>query len=102
MRLMLHKRDPDKRPEVILHPPTHGAFTTAIHSLLEEARKKQMPMFVFADPFGFAGIPLSAMKAILAVQRTEVFITFMVREANRFLTTTDRDKAFTDLFGLRK
>ena len=25
----------------------------------------------------------------------------MVREANRFLTTTDRDKAFTDLFGLQ-
>ena len=93
--------DPDKRPEVILRPPIQGEFATAIHSLLDEAREKQTPMFVFVDPFGFAGIPLSAMKAILAVQRTEVFITFMVREANRFLTTTDRDQAYTDLFGLR-
>ena len=97
---MLHKQT-DKRPEVILRPPIQGEFATAIHSLLDEAREKQTPMFVFADPFGFAGIPLSAMKAILAVQRTEVFITFMVREANRFLTTTDRDQAYTDLFGLR-
>lgn len=92
--------DPDKRREVILRPPTHGEFTTALHSLLDEARETQTPMFVFADPFGFAGIPLSAMKAILAVERTEVFITFMVRDANRFFTTTDRDQAYTDLFGL--
>lgn len=93
--------DPDKRPEVILHPPIQGEFANAIHSMLNEARKENTPMFVFADPFGFAGIPLSAMRSILAVRRTEVFITFMVREANRFLTTTDRDKAFTDLFGLQ-
>ena len=92
--------DPDKRREVILRPPTHGEFTTALHSLLDEARETQTPMFVFADPFGFAGIPLSAMKAILAVERTEVFITFMVRDANRFFTTTDRDQAYTGLFGL--
>ena len=93
--------DPDKRPEVILHPPIQGEFANAIHSMLNEARKENTPMFVFADPFGFAGIPLSAMRNIVAVRRTEVFITFMVREANRFLTTTDRDKAFTDLFGLQ-
>ena len=92
--------DPDKRPEVILRPPIQGEFATAIHSLLDEAQRKRTPMFVFADPFGFAGIPLSAMKAILAVQRTEVFITFMVRDANRFFTTTDRDQAYTGLFGL--
>ncbi len=92
--------DPDKRPEVILHPPIQGEFANAIHSMLNEARIKKTPMFVFADPFGFAGIPLSAFRAILAVQRTEVFITFMVRDANRFLTTTDRDQAYTDLFGL--
>ncbi len=92
--------DQDKRPDMILRPPTREEFTTAIRPLLDEARREQTPMFVFADPFGFAGIPLSAMKAILAVQRTEVFITFMVREVNRFFTTTDRDQAYTALFGL--
>ena len=94
------RADSGKRPEVILRPPIQGEFAAAIHSLLDEARQKQTPMFVFADPFGFAGIPLSAMKAILAVERTEVFITFMVRDANRFFSTTDRDQAYTDLFGL--
>ncbi len=93
--------DPDKRPEVILHPPIQWEFATAIHSLLDEAREKQTPVFVFADPFGFAGIPLSAMRDILAIRRAEVFITFMVRDANRFFTTTDRDQAYADLFGLR-
>ena len=94
------RADSDKRPEVILRSPIQGEFATAIRSLLDDAREKQTPMFVFADPFGFADIPLSAMKAILAVERTEVFITFMVRDANRFFTTTDRDQAYTDLFGL--
>ena len=94
--------DPDKRPEVISAPSNSGGIRQCdINSMLNEARKENTPMFVFADPFGFAGIPLSAMRSILAVRRTEVFITFMVREANRFLTTTDRDKAFTDLFGLQ-
>lgn len=89
-----------KMRQVQLHTPIQAAFSEAIGALLANARVKRMPIFAFIDPFGFAGIPLSTVKEVLSLPMSEVFVTFMVRDVNRFFGTTHRDQAFAELFGI--
>ena len=59
------------------------------------------PTFAFIDPFGFSGIPFSAIEQLLRCKRTEAFVTFMVDAINRFLEHPD-DKVvqhIVDAFG---
>ena len=92
--------DSTRMQQVRLHIPLQAAFSEAIGPLLTDARVRRMPIFVFADPFGFSGIPLRTMKEVLSLPMAEVFVTFMVRDVNRFFDTTHRDKAFAELFGI--
>ncbi|AKB23575.1 hypothetical protein MSMTP_0106 [Methanosarcina sp. MTP4] len=58
------------------------------------------PSFFFIDPFGWSGIPFKAIKDILKVKRTEVFLNFMVRDMNRFLTNSNHKISIDDFFGI--
>ena len=44
------------------------------------------PTFAFIDPFGFKGAPFSLIERLLSNPSTEVFITIMFRDINRFIT----------------
>jgi three-Cys-motif partner protein len=87
------------RQGVRLHDPMCQTFHSAIRPLLAKAQRHN-GLFVFADPFGFGDIPLEVMQQILALPRSEVFITYMVQYVNRFFEESDRDRAFCSLFGV--
>lgn len=85
---------------VIQHPPLHAPFEQAAPAIVAEIRRSQRSSFWFVDPFGFAGLPLSIIRSILALERSEVFITFMVRDVNRFLDQPNHQQAIARLLGL--
>ncbi len=74
-------------PGIVPHPPERSDFATAARRILgpDHLGVRPRPAFWFVDPFGFSGMPLSLIREILRPPRSEVFITFMAREANRFL-----------------
>ena len=53
-------------------------------SNLEREGGRLAPTFAFLDPFGFSGLPMRTVRHLLAYERCEVLITFMVGFVNRF------------------
>lgn len=77
-------------------------FDKVMTSILDKIDKEGSiiaPTFVFIDPFGFAGVPLSIIKRIMINPRCEVLITFMYEEINRFISEEPLWKSLTELFG---
>lgn len=58
------------------------------------------PSFFFIDPFGWSGVPFETIKDILNTKKTEVFLNFMVRDMNRFLTDQTHKVSIDDFFGI--
>jgi three-Cys-motif partner protein len=77
----------------------HGAFADVVGRILSGLGAKLAPSFFFIDPFGFGGVPFATIKEILSIPRTEVFITFMYRDVNRFFETPAAQAALHELFG---
>ncbi len=81
-----------------------GTFAENLTSLLNDldAEEGQIaPTFALIDPFGFAGIPYALIKRLLAKNKCEVLITFMVDSINRWLTHPDENirAHITETFG---
>ncbi|MBI2305080.1 MAG: three-Cys-motif partner protein TcmP [Chloroflexi bacterium] len=76
-----------------------GAFADVIEQIIVKVGGELAPSFFFIDPFGFSGVPFGIIKDILSIQRTEVFITFMYHDINRFLRTPQTQTALNALFG---
>lgn len=70
---------------VIERGPIHDTFERSAPSIIETVRHSRRSSFWSIDPFGYAGLPLTLIRRILAVPRAEVFVTLMVRDMNRFL-----------------
>lgn len=69
-----------------------GTFAEKLAGVLDEldAEKGNIaPTFALIDPFGFSGIPYSLVKRLLAKDKCEVLITFMVDSINRWLEHPD-------------
>ena len=62
-------------------------------------RRGTIPTFVFVDPFGFTGVPLEVIKALMSVDHVEVLLTFMARDMSRFLTLDTVEEALNEFFG---
>ncbi len=58
-----------------------------------------VPSFFFIDPFGFGGYPFDINKKILSFKKTEIFVTFMVRDMIRFMDVDQHKRALNGLFG---
>jgi hypothetical protein len=56
-------------------------------------------MFAFVDPFGFSGVPMSLLQRIMARERSEVFLTFMARDINRFIDDSPKQSSIVEFFG---
>ncbi|MBI4526588.1 MAG: three-Cys-motif partner protein TcmP [Deltaproteobacteria bacterium] len=50
------------------------------------------PMFVFIDPFGYSGLPMSLIKRIANVPHSECLITFTYKSINRWAIHGDPQK----------
>ncbi len=55
--------------------------------------------FWTADPFGFRGVPLAVIRKLMATERWEVMITFMVRDMRRFLAQENFQAPLNEFFG---
>jgi len=80
-------------------------FANVINGIFEYLEKEKSilaPSFFFVDPFGFSGIPFTAIKKILENPKTEVFFTFMVRDIARFIQLPELENIFNKLFGTNK
>jgi hypothetical protein len=58
-----------------------------------------IPTLFFIDPFGWDGVPFDVIKGILDNPQTEILLTFMVRDMNRFLKSTLHRESLNKLFG---
>jgi three-Cys-motif partner protein len=62
-------------------------FAPTLESVLSDIEKegaKLAPTFAFLDPFGFSGFPMKTVRRLIAYERCEVLITFMIGFVNRF------------------
>lgn len=66
---------------------------------IEEQRTNLAPAFVMIDPFGVSDTPMSVIGRILENPKSEVFISFMYREINRFKEHPNFEKHLDGLFG---
>jgi three-Cys-motif partner protein len=79
-----------------------GAFDdtmTSVLDVLDAQGKKLAPAFVMVDPFGVSDTPMTVIERILRGDKTEVYVSFMYRDINRFKATKEFVKPLTDLFG---
>ena len=61
--------------------------------------RRRTPVFLFIDPFGWTGAPLSIIQEVMGYPSCEVLVTFMYEEINRFIRNPDQEKNFDALFG---
>lgn len=57
------------------------------------------PVFWTADPYGFRGVPLDVVRELMSLPRSELMITFMVRDMRRFIGEENHEAPLTELFG---
>ena len=78
---------------------TFGETLTEVLDSIEEQRTNLAPAFVMIDPFGVSDTPMSVIGRILENPKSEVYISFMYREINRFKEHPNFEKHLDDLFG---
>lgn len=66
---------------------------------IDEQKACLAPAFVMIDPFGVSGTPMSVIGRILENPKSEVYISFMYREMNRFKEHPNFEKHLDQLFG---
>ena len=67
---------------------------------IEEQSKHLAPSFVFIDPFGITGFPMSLIKRLSQQRRSEALITFNYQALNRwFLQDKSKHKHLDELYG---
>lgn len=92
------ERDNSPHPEIEI---LFGDFETEMIDLLNRHHDKLPPTFCFIDPFGFDA-PFKVIKRFMAIPHTEIFFNFMLRDVNRFLSSSKHHKALSNLFGTDK
>ncbi len=58
-----------------------------------------VPAFVMIDPFGVSGVFMNHIKTLMEYPSTEVYISFMYREINRFASQPEFTEHLDKLFG---
>jgi hypothetical protein len=79
----------------------HGEFVKQIPSIdkLVSGSGKNPFKFILLDPTGWAQIPMEGLKSFLHDRSSEVLVTLMTRDINRFLAQPDRAESYRKLFG---
>lgn len=93
------KGNPEKYEKITIIP-INNEFANVGHDLIKNLGDILAPSFFFIDPFGFKGVPFDLIKQILSIEKTEVFITFMVRDVNRFLESSKHRISIEELYGI--
>ncbi len=79
----------------------HGEFINTIPAIdrIAKGGGKDPFKFVLLDPTGWAQVPMEKLKSFLNGRSSEVLVTLMVRDINRFLGQEDRAESYRSLFG---
>lgn len=91
-----------KVPEPFTYSVSEGEFRARLDEVfdsLDSAGKKLAPAFVMIDPFGVRGVPHATIERILAYDKTEVFVSVMWENINRFRERPEFEEPLTELFG---
>ena len=85
----------------VLIDARHGEFSEqALESVSRlRVRTPVPPVFWTVDPYGFRGVPLTVIRELMSLPRSEVLITFMVRDMRRFLGESNHQEPLTEFFG---
>ena len=78
---------------------TFDETLTDVLDSIDQQNTRLAPAFVMIDPFGVSETPMSTIGRILKNPRSEVYISFMYREINRFRGHPNFEKHLDDLFG---
>jgi three-Cys-motif partner protein len=80
---------------------TQETFEEVAQRFLEYAGKTGSPdpTFIMVDPYGVKGVALETLRKMLAFNRVEILLTFMVRDPSRFLKEGNYGPPLTALFG---
>ena len=92
------KRVEPHYPNVKVLSPKNSEFEDVANDAVLWLERKPMPSFWFIDPFGFTGMSFDTIKSIMALDRSEVFITLMVRDMRRFLNLPSLGDTYAQLF----
>lgn len=77
-------------------------FEEVIEEIIEELDGNEiLPSFFFIDPFGYNAMPFEIVSDILNLRDTgvELFLTFMVRDIRRFLSSPGHEDSITRILG---
>ena len=66
---------------------------------IDEQNRHLAPSFVMIDPFGVSETPMRTIGRILSNPKSEVYVSFMSREINRFREHPNFARHLDDLFG---
>ena len=93
---------PAELPTTCTFEVINGTFTQELSSALDaiDAQRSTLaPAFVMIDPFGVSDTPMDLIGRILQNPKSEVYISFMSRDINRFNTVPQYETALDGLFG---
>lgn len=77
-----------------------GTFEDAANQILTGLGGKSLaPTFAFVDPFGWSGLPMYVIARLLAYNKCEVFVNFMIDHVNRFVAFDKVQASLQELFG---
>ena len=72
---------------------------TSVLDTIDQQKAHLAPAFVMIDPFGVSETPMKVIGRILGNPRSEVYISFMYREINRFREHSNFERHLDELFG---
>ncbi len=78
---------------------TFDEMLTSVLDNIEQQNVQLAPAFVMIDPFGVSETPMSTIGRILKNPQSEVYISFMYREMNRFIEHPSFEPHLDELFG---
>ena len=89
---------PPKCNYEVINSTFDETLTEALDSI-DEQQARLAPAFVMIDPFGVSGTPMRVVGRILGNPKSEVYISFMYREMNRFKEHPNFERHLDELFG---
>ncbi len=82
----------------VLRSTFNETLTQALDRI-DEQKQMLAPSFVMIDPFGVSNTPMRTIRRILSNPKSEVYISFMYREINRFKANPKFEPHLDELFG---
>ena len=75
---------------------------TEVLDNIDQQQERLAPAFVMLDPFGFSDTPMRVIQRILTNPKTEIYISLMYNDINRFMGKPHLEPTLDELFGCQQ